>query len=118
MNKAEIPKRRSRWASRELRVETWLPKAEREKAGSEAVIEATSRKRVAKKALGREEDFGKVAEDILGGEGSPERSFADLRFKNLAEALREEHRIEKTKGVLLGEETEILKTVDGEPSGV
>ncbi len=117
VDKAEIPKRQSKRASQELRVETGLSKAEREKAGNAAVIEAAGRKRVAKKALGREEDFEKAAEDILGEEGSPDRSLVGLRSKNLAKALREEHRIEKAYGILLGEETEILKTVDREPSG-
>lgn len=118
VNEAEIAARKSGRASRELYRETGITKATREEEGSEAVLLKARRKRVVEKALGREEDFEKAAQDILGDEKSSERSLADLRKKNLVEALRKERQIEKTREVLRGEETEILKTIDGEPTGV
>lgn len=117
LNNAEVASRKSDRASQELHRETGVTKASREEVGT-AALQNVRRKRVAEKALGREGDFEKEAQDILGGAGSPERALASLRFKNLAGALREERRIETTRDALRGEETEILKTIEGEPTGV
>lgn len=69
VDEAEIAARKSDRASQELHRETGTTKAAREEAGSATVLEKVRRKRVAEKALGREEDFEREAQDILGGEG-------------------------------------------------
>ena len=117
VNEAEDAMRRRRKASDELRSETGMTKGERESKGNEAVLASAKRKRVAKKALEREEDFEKSACNILGDEGSPERELVRLEKKNLITALRCEKKITDAWKVLMGEESEVLKTIDGEPSG-
>ena len=118
VNEAEADVRRQRKASEELYRETGVTKVERENKDTAAVLETAKRKRVARKALEREEDFEKSAEDLLGGEGSPERELVALEKKNLAAALRGEKTINNQREVLIGEETDVLKTIEGEPSGV
>ncbi len=117
VNEAEAYVRRQRKASEEVHLESGMTKAERESKGNEAVLESAKRKRVAKKALEREEDFEKAAEDILGGEGSPERELVKLKKKNLVAALRGEKKINDERKVLIAEEVDVLKPIGGEPSG-
>lgn len=117
VTEAEAAARRRRKASGELYRETGAEKAARETEGGKVAFEAAKRKRVAEKAFERERDFEKAAEDILGDEGTPERALIALEKKNLIAALREQKRIEDAREALIGEETEILKTIEGEPTG-
>ena len=64
VNEAEAAMRRRRKASDELSGETGMTKGERESKGNEAALASAKRKRVAKKAFKREEDFEKAAQFV------------------------------------------------------
>ena len=113
VEEAEKSKRKSRKASRELYAETGILKAGRTE-GEKTELE---KKRVVKKALEREEFFERESEEILGLEDSPERSLVALQKENLILALKEARKIELEREGLLEEESEILSTVAGQPSG-
>src|SRR3989338_4682419 len=118
VNSAEKAKRKATKSSRELRRETGLTHEERELSFTDKEIFGQSkRKRVVEKAMDREEEFEKEAEEILGSEDSPERALVSLRKTNLTKALREESKLDNKRQELLDEESEILKTVEQEPSG-
>lgn len=117
VGEAEKAKRQSLKSSAEIFKETGIVKEDREKFDQEEILSKAKRKRVAEKALLREESFESEAEDILGGEGTPERALVNLQKSNLISALREDYRIEAERELLLNEETEILKEIKGEPSG-
>ena len=75
VNSAEKAKRKATKSSRELRRETGLTHEERELSFTDKEIFGQSkRKRVVEKAMDREEEFEKEAEEILGSEDSPERA--------------------------------------------
>src|SRR3989344_7456548 len=118
VNEAEKAKRKAAKSSRELREETGLTHGERELPFTDKeILGQSKRKRVVEKAMDREEAFEKEAEEILGSEDSPERALVSLRKTNLTKALREESKLDNQRQELLDEESEILKTVEQEPSG-
>jgi MoxR-like ATPase len=83
----------------------------------EQLSKSTRRPRVTKKGLEREAAFKQQAEELLGPEGSYERSLAALQYLNLVKALREERKIDIRLTDLRKEEAAILKDTDDEPSG-
>lgn len=117
VNEAEKSERKARRSSRELFKETGMTKTERGDAGEEKMLEKSSRKRVAGKAMEREEFFEREASDILGEEGSPERALVGLRRGNIISAMRENRALENQRMELLDEESDILRGVEEEPSG-
>lgn len=118
VNKAEKAKRKVAKSSLELRKETSLTHEERGLPFTrEEILGGSKRKRVTEKALDREEELEKEAEEILGLEDSPERALIGLRQANLIEALKNESKLEDQRRELLEEESDILKAVKQEPSG-
>lgn len=118
VNKAEKDKRKAAKSSREIRKETGLTHEERGLPFTrEEILGGSKRKRVAEKALDREEELEKEAEDLLGLENSPERALVGLRKANLIKALKDESKLEDQRQELLDEESDILRTVEQEPSG-
>lgn len=118
VNEAEKAKRKVVKSSHELRKETGLTHEERGLSFTrEEMLSGSKRKRVTEKALDREEELEKEAEELLGSENSPERVLVGLRKANLIKALRSESKLEDKKLELLDEESDILKTVKQEPSG-
>ena len=118
VNEAEKAKRKAAKSSHELRRETGLTHEERELPFTDKeILGQSKRKRVVEKAMDREEEFEKEAEKILGSEDSPERALISLRKTNLVKALREESKLDNQRQELIDEESEILKTVEQEPSG-
>jgi len=137
VNEAEKAKRNAQKASRILYSETSIPKIgsnieDKDGAGGEMVkkyiagrdeitekdlLEKSKRKRVASTALAREKFFDSEAKKFLGEEGSSERVLVSLRKDNLSKALRFAWALQKQREKLLNEEAEILKTMEGEPTG-
>lgn len=118
VNAAEEAQRISRRASAELSKETGIPKKEREEEETnDRVLDATSTPRATEKALEREAIFAHQAKEILGSEGSPQRSLVQLRKENLIAALREEATIAKERENLFQEETAILAKITKQPTG-
>lgn len=118
VNEAEKAKRKAAKSSHELRKETGFTHEERGLPFTrEEMFVGSKRKRVTEKALDREEELEKEAEELLGSEDSPERALAGLRKANLVKALKDESKLEDQRQELLDEESDILKTVKQEPSG-
>lgn len=117
VNKAEKAKRKSHKASNILHSETEMIKKERQEKTEEDILKKSTRERVAKKALNREEQFEQEAENILGEKDSPERVLINFRAKELAKSLRYADALEKQRAEIIREETEILKSIGESPSG-
>lgn len=118
VNEAEKAKRKAAKSSLELRKETGLTHEERGLSFTrEEMLSGSKRRRVAEKALDREEELEKEAEELLGSENSPERTLIDLRKANLIKVLKDESKLEDQRRKLLDEESDILKAVAQEPSG-
>lgn len=117
VDEAEEAKRQANVASRWLFTETGLTKSERRANEGFAPKEAVHSRRVFLKATEREESFEAIADDILGEEGSAESELVGLRQKNLIAALRHERDLDDNRARLLAEETEILRSIHGAPTG-
>jgi len=117
VSEAEAAKRKAKAASEKLYKKTGVTKAGRAGMEKEEILEKARSKRVAEKALEREEQFETEAQEILGDPASPENLLVELQKENLVKALRENRGLENSLDAIYGEEMEVLAGVETQPGG-
>jgi hypothetical protein len=110
-SKAEIAERKKRSAEVELYEETGLTKEEREKLGKEKLLEKEDIAEIVEELESEKEALVQEIKDLLGPEGSPERTLVALQKENLWKSLREDRKIELERKQLLKKESELLQSL-------
>jgi len=107
---SEIINRKRNAGEVELYEETGLTKAEREELGKKGLFEGGDAAEIAEELESEKEMLALEMEELLGPEGSPERTLVAFQKENLWKALREERKIELGREHLLIKKSELLKS--------
>ncbi|OGL74413.1 hypothetical protein A3D73_02905 [Candidatus Uhrbacteria bacterium RIFCSPHIGHO2_02_FULL_60_44] len=120
VQKAEVPMRKSKAASREIYKLTGVPRKARSEPETRTEIlqnmENVADQIIFQTAEDRENELELEAESILGDPLSAERVLKGFRLKNLAKALREHRIVQRTIAEHRKEEVHILASIKDAPT--
>ncbi len=112
VDEAEDVERKKHSAEVELYEETGFTKEEREKLGKEKLLEQEDVTEIVDELENEKESLAQETEELLGPEGSPERTLIPLQKENLWKSLRENRKIELEKEQLQEKKSDLLKSID------